>query len=78
MKKINPVYSPQDIPLGLSMAMAQNALAYDTFAKLSTAQKKQLINDSHNAHSPEQMKQLVDNMTGMQPLSELREDNSFL
>ena len=43
MKRINPVYSPQDIPLGLSMAMAQNAMAFDAFAKLTTAQKQQLI-----------------------------------
>lgn len=67
MKKINPVYSPQEIPLGLSMAMAQNVLAFDVFAKLSTSQKQQLIHDSHNAHSPQEMKQLVDNMTDPAP-----------
>lgn len=63
MKKIKPVYSPQDIPLGLSMAMAQNVMAFDVFAKLSPVQKQQLINDSHNAHSPQEMQQLVDRMT---------------
>ena len=63
MKKIKPVYSPQDIPLGLSMAMAQNVMAFDVFAKLSPVQKQQLIKDSSNAHSPQEMQQLVDNMT---------------
>ena len=62
MKKIRPVYSSQDIPLGLSMAMAQNTLAYDVFARLSPTQKKQLINDSSRTNSPQEMQQLVDNM----------------
>ncbi len=77
MKKINPVYSPQDIPLGLSMAMAQNVLAYDVFAKLTTAQKKQLIRDSHNAHSPQEMQQLVDSMTRIGPLPDTPPESQF-
>ena len=63
MKKIKPVYSSQDIPLGLSMAMAQNTLAFDTFAKLTPAQKQKLIKDSSAAATPGEMQQLVDNMT---------------
>ena len=69
MKKIKPVYSPQDIPLGLSMAMAQNVLAFDVFDKLSPLQKQQLIKDSHNAHSPDEMQRLVDEMTSTSELS---------
>ncbi|WP_028505482.1 hypothetical protein [Ruminococcus sp. FC2018] len=78
MKKINPVYSPQDIPLGLSMAMAQNALAFDTFAKLTTAQKQKLIKDSSVAASPEEMQQLVDNMTADHSLNNGLGTSSFL
>lgn len=74
MKKIKPVYSPQDIPLGLSMAMAQNVLAFDVFNKLSPVQKQQLIRDSHNAHSVSEMQQLVDDMANAQQLSR----NQFL
>ena len=69
MKKIKPVYSPQDIPLGLSMAMAQNAMAFDVFAKLSPVQKQQLIKDSSNAHSPQEMQQLVDPFVQHIPVS---------
>ena len=78
MKKINPVYSPQDIPLGLSMAMAQNTLAFDTFARLSAAQKKQLIKDSSMASDPQQMKQLVDRMTAMTPDDDTAVGSQFL
>ena len=78
MKKIKPVYSPQDIPLGLSMAMAQNAVAYDTFAKLSPAQKQKLIKDSANAHSAQEMQQLVANMTEGGSASDLSEDAGFI
>ncbi len=78
MKKIKPVYSPQDIPLGLSMAMAQNVMAFDVFAKLSPVQKQQLINDSHNAHSPQEMQQLVDNMTGSAGLPDAPQHSQFL
>ena len=78
MKKIKPVYSPQDIPLGLSMAMAQNVLAFDVFAKLSPVQKQQLIRDSSNAHSPQEMQQLVNNMTSSGTLSDVPQISQFL
>lgn len=78
MKKINPVYSPQDIPLGLSMAMAQNTLAFDTFAKLTPEQKKQLIRDSHNAHSPREMQQFVDDFAVGGSFESRGADSTFL
>ncbi|MBQ2581343.1 MAG: hypothetical protein II574_06920 [Ruminococcus sp.] len=78
MKKIKPVYSPQDIPLGLSMAMAQNVLAFDVFAKLSPVQKQQLIKDSANAHSAQEMQQLVDSMTSAGTLPGAPHINQFL
>lgn len=78
MKKIKPVYSSQDIPLGLSMAMAQNTLAFDTFAKLTPAQKQKLIKDSSAAATPGEMQQLVDNMTDEHSLENHTGNSSFL
>lgn len=52
----------QDIPLGLSMAMAQNPLAFDYFARLTTQQKQDIINSSKRVHSKTEMQQLVDSM----------------
>ena len=78
MKKIKPVYSSQDIPLGLSMAMAQNTLAFDTFAKLTPAQKQKLIKDSSAASTPDEMQQLVDNMTDEHSLDNHTGNSSFL
>lgn len=78
MKKIKPVYSSQDIPLGLSMAMAQNTLAFDTFAKLTPAQKQKLIKDSSAASTPGEMQQLVDNMTDEYSLDNHTGNSSFL
>ena len=78
MKKIKPVYSSQDIPLGLSMAMAQNTLAFDTFAKLTPAQKQKLIKDSSAAATPGEMQQLVDNMTDEHSLDNHTGNCSFL
>jgi|GEM_PF-108112 hypothetical protein len=78
MKKIKPVYSSQDIPLGLSMAMAQNTLAFDTFAKLTPAQKQKLIKDSSAAATPGEMQQLVDNMTDEHSLDNHTGNSSFL
>jgi len=78
MKKIKPVYSSQDIPLGLSMAMAQNTLAFDTFAKLTPAQKQKLIKDSSAASTPGEMQQLVDNMTDEHSLDNHTGNSNFL
>lgn len=58
MKK-DDSYEPLDIPLGLSMAMAQNPQAYDYFARLSVSQKKDLISSAHSAHSKDEMNTLV-------------------
>ncbi len=48
-----------DIPLGLSMAMAQNPLAMSYFTALSPRQKQQLIGMAENVHSKEEMNRLV-------------------
>lgn len=53
----------QDIPLGLSMAMAQNPQAMDYFSHLDAAGKQQIINATHNVHSKAEMQELVNNMS---------------
>jgi hypothetical protein len=53
-------YDGEDIPLGLSMAMAQNPLAYDYFAQLSPQQRQDIIDASRNVRSREEMKQFAD------------------
>ena len=52
----------QDIPLGLSMAMAQNPNALNYFANLSPKQKQSIIDNAHEIRSKAEMKQFVDSM----------------
>lgn len=52
----------QDIPLGLSMAMAQNPLAFDYFAKLSAQQKQDIIDSSKKVRSKHEMQELTDTL----------------
>jgi hypothetical protein len=53
-------------------------MAFDVFAKLSPVQKQQLINDSHNAHSPQEMQQLVDRMTNPAGREMTQQGSQFL
>ena len=55
-------YDGQEIPLGLSMALAQNPLAFEYFAKLTTQQKQDIINSSKQVRSKAEMQQLTDSM----------------
>lgn len=52
-----------DLPLGLSMAMAQNPAAMDYFTSLSAEQKQTIIGNTHNIHSKKEMQQFVNDMT---------------
>lgn len=52
----------QELPLGLSMALAQNPIAYGYFAKLSPQQKQQIIDSAHGVRSKKEMQQFVDGM----------------
>ncbi len=54
--------SGQDIPLGLSMAMAQNPLAYDYFSKLTSQQRQDIIDSSKKVRSRAQMRELTDRL----------------
>lgn len=55
-------YDGQDIPLGLSMAMAQNPQAMSYFAKLTAAEKQAVINEAKHVSSKAQMQQMAETM----------------
>lgn len=52
----------EELPLGLSMCMAQNPYAYNCFARLSNEQRKSLISKAEKAGDVRQIDDLV---TGM-------------
>lgn len=53
----------QDIPLGLSMAMAQNPNAIHYFGQLSEQQKQTVLNCAYQANSKREMKQIVETLS---------------
>ena len=48
-----------EIPLGLSMALAQNPEAMDKFAMLSEEKKKEIINGTHSVRSKQELREYV-------------------
>lgn len=50
----------QEIPIGLSMAMAQNPNALNHFSEFSQKKKQSVIDHAHTIHSKAEMKQFVD------------------
>ena len=47
------------MPLGLGLALAQNIKAMNRFADLSPQQQQQMINQTHQIHSKQEMKAFV-------------------
>lgn len=52
-----------DLPLGLGMALMQNADAFLYFSALDANQQKQIIEKSKQVKSREEMKSFVDSLT---------------
>ena len=48
-----------DLPMGFSMALAQNEAAMKQFESLSEAQKQAVIQRTHSISSKQEMRQLV-------------------
>ena len=48
-----------EVPLGFSMALAQNPLALQKFAMLSEEKKKQIIDGTHSVKSRQEMHEYV-------------------
>ncbi len=48
------------LPMGLSMALAQRPGAMEKFAALSESKKQEIINGTHSVSSKEEMRSYVD------------------
>lgn len=51
-----------EMPIGLSMALAQNPDAMQKFATLSEEKKQEIINGTHSVQSKQEMHQYVNNI----------------
>ena len=47
------------VPIGFGMALAVNEPAMNTYAKMTEAQKQEILNKAHNARSEKEMHDLV-------------------
>lgn len=54
----NYVYGPE-MPMGLGMALAQNLVAMDRFAAMTEAQKRTIIEGTHQIQSRKDMQLFV-------------------
>ena len=54
-----------DIPVGFSMALAQNPDAMQKFALLSEDKKKQIIEGTHSVKSKQDMHEYVNRLTNI-------------
>lgn len=52
-----------EMPVGFSMALAQNPLALQKFAMLSDDKKKQIIDGTHSVKSKQEMHEYVNKIT---------------
>lgn len=57
----NLVNGPE-MPLGLGMALAQNRSAMNRFSALPAAQQQQLIDQTHNIQSKQEMRSFVEGL----------------
>lgn len=55
-----------EIPMGLGMALAQNAPAMNRFSALPDDQKQRIIEHTHQIQSKEQMQQFVQKLADSQ------------
>ena len=52
-----------EMPMGFSMALAQNPLALQKFAMLSEDKKRQIIDGTHSVKSKQEMHEYVNKIT---------------
>lgn len=62
------IFGKDDIPLGLGMALAQNSRALSYFAGLSSNQKHEIIEKTHNIGSKKEMQSFVDKLNSVSEL----------
>lgn len=51
-----------EMPVGFSMALAQNPEAMEKFAMLSESKKKEIINGTHSVKSKQEMHEYVNKL----------------
>ena len=56
-----------DVPLGFSMALAQNPDAMDVFSGLTEEQRRQVLSKSRRIRSRAEMRSYVDSLVGLDP-----------
>lgn len=52
----------QDLPLGLSMALAQNTPAMQVFSNMTEEEQQEVINHTHQVSSRNEMRQYVQSL----------------
>lgn len=55
---------PNDLPLGLGMALAQDTVAMERFATLSEAEKQAVIDRAHAVRSKAEMRAFIQETLG--------------
>lgn len=54
------------VPIGFSMALAQNEAAMNAYAVMTKEQKQAVLNRAHNARSEKEMSRIISGLTSEQ------------
>lgn len=60
------ILNNDEIPMGLSMALAENLYAMERFGNMTDAERKEFINRSRNVGSKDEMRNLVSGLERME------------
>lgn len=60
------ILNNDELPLGLSMALAENLHAMQKFSNMTEDEQRAFINRSRNAESKQEMRELVSDLNRMQ------------
>ncbi len=58
----------REVPIGFSMALAQNEAAVNAYAMMTRAQKKEILDKAHHARSEQEMQSIVAELAREQAL----------
>lgn len=59
------ILNNDEIPVGLSMALAENLCAMEKFSNMNERDKQEFINRSRNVNSKQEMRSLVSGLNNM-------------
>lgn len=57
----------EQLPLGFAMTLAQDTEGMETFARLSDAERKAILQNVHQVESKAEMRELVAHLKGHRP-----------